>query len=115
MIPPSGLTSSLTAAGSLPSPGISDMLPQTAVTKPAPARSCTSLTVSTKPDGAPFNFGLSENEYCVFAMQTGKWPNPLSCSLFAARAAAGSKATLPARYTCVATVRIFSASGSSGG
>ena len=50
------------------------MLPAIATTKPAPAESETSLTVSVHPDGAPFSFGSSENEYCVLAMQTGKRP-----------------------------------------
>ncbi len=38
----------------------------------------TSLIGSIKPDGAPFNSALSENEYCVLAIQIGKSLKPLN-------------------------------------
>ena len=48
------------------------MSPQTTTTNPAPAESRTSRTCSSWPEGAPSRAGSVENEYCVFAMQTGR-------------------------------------------
>ena len=48
--------------------------PQIATMNPAPADSRTSRTGTVWPVGAPRRFGSVENEYCVFAMQTGRLP-----------------------------------------
>ena len=68
------MTSSLCACGTLPSPGISIMLPAMATTKPAPADSDASEMVSVQSEGAPISLASSLNEYCVLAMHTGRWP-----------------------------------------
>ena len=52
-------------------PGIVMMSPQTITTNSAPAASRTSRTFTMCPDGAPRSCGSVENEYCVFATQTG--------------------------------------------
>ena len=57
-------------------PGIVMMSPHTTTTNPAPAASRTSRIFSRWPLGAPRNFASLENEYCVFAMQTGRCPYP---------------------------------------
>ena len=59
------------AEGSFGSPGIVITSPQTITTNSAPAASRTSRTLTTWPDGAPRSSGSVENEYCVFATQTG--------------------------------------------
>ena len=48
--------------------------PQTTTMNSAPADSRTSRTGTMWPVGAPRRFGSVENEYCVLAMQTGRWP-----------------------------------------
>ena len=60
--------------------------PQITTTNPAPLDNLTSLIGKVCPEGAPFNFGSVEKLYCVFAIQTGNFPNPassifLTCSL----------------------------------
>ena len=50
--------------------------PTSGTKKPAPADNRTSPIGNVKPVGAPFMFGSCENEYCVFAMHTGKLPKP---------------------------------------
>ncbi len=60
------------ARGSLGNPGISIMLPEIATTKPAPAESDASVIFNVHPVGAPISLGLSESEYCVLAMHTGR-------------------------------------------
>ena len=64
----------LTAAGTLASPGIKVISPHTGTMKPAPPEMFTSLTVSVHPIGAPFFFGSSLIDACVFAIQTGRPP-----------------------------------------
>ena len=59
------------ADGTLGSPGIVMMSPHTMTMNSAPAASRTSRMLSTWPDGAPRSCGSVENEYCVFATQTG--------------------------------------------
>ena len=45
---------------------------------PAPLEILRSRTGIVKPVGTPFASGFVENEYCVFAIQTGNCPNPYS-------------------------------------
>src|ERR1700704_5431195 len=84
-ISPFAFTSTLAAREILGRPGISIMLPAIATMKPAPAEREASLILSVQPVGAPGSLGLSENEYCVLAMQTGNWENDqsLNCCSFA--------------------------------
>src|SRR5258707_1139576 len=84
VISPFAFTSTLAARETLGRPGISIMFPAIATMNPAPAERDASLMLSVQPEGAPRSLGLSENEYCVFAMQTGSLPKPQSlncCSL----------------------------------
>ena len=84
------------AAGTLGSPGIRVSVPQTGTTNPAPDDSWTSLTFRTHPLGAPFCLESSVREACVFAMHTGRLPNP-SASIWAmVFSAAGVYVTDPA-------------------
>ena len=55
--------------------------PQTTTKNSAPLDNLTSLTDSVWPDGAPFSLRSVEKLYCVFAIQTGNFPNP-ACSIF---------------------------------
>ena len=55
---------------------MSIMFPATATTKPAPAESEASVTLSVQPVGAPITLGLSVSEYWVLAMQTGRPTEP---------------------------------------
>src|SRR5215470_12087788 len=71
VISPLAFTSTLAARETLGKPGISIMLPAMATMNPAPAERDASLMLSVHPVGAPSSLGLSENEYCVLAMQTG--------------------------------------------
>ena len=75
-ISPAESTSILSAAGCLPSPGMSMMLPATATTNPAPPLTMMSRTCTVKPEGRPTSLALSEREYCVLAMMTGVFPYP---------------------------------------
>src|SRR5258708_35054503 len=68
----------LAARETLGRPGISIMFPEITTTKPAPAESDASVILSVQPEGAPSSLGLSENEYCVLAMQTGSLAKPQS-------------------------------------
>ena len=61
-------------AGLEGNPGIVIMLPSIATTKPAPALSLNSLTGSVNPLGAPNLPASWDNDYCVLAMQTGRFP-----------------------------------------
>ena len=71
VILPSSQTSIPSAAGTFGSPGIVIISPAYATMKPAPALTFIPLIVMRKEEGAPVFFGSSENEYWVFAMQTG--------------------------------------------
>ena len=62
------------AAGFRGRPGMVMISPQITTTKPAPADSRTSRTGTECPTGAPRSDGSVENEYCVLAMQIGRWP-----------------------------------------
>ena len=62
------------AAGFFGRPGIVMREPQTKTTKPAPAARRTSRTSTTWPDGAPRSASSVVNDFCVFAMHTGRWP-----------------------------------------
>ena len=68
------------AAGTFGRPGMVIMSPQIATTNSAPAESRSSRTGTSWPSGAPLREGSVEKLYWVFAMQTGKWPYPPSCS-----------------------------------
>ena len=81
------------AAGTLGSPGIVKILPVSATRNPAPAETLTVRTVTVKPSGAPSFFASSEKEYCVFAMQTGRSPNPSAESRAISPSASGVYAT----------------------
>ena len=56
----------------------------------------TSLTVTSKPFGAPRSVGLSESEYWVFATQTGSLSPPRATTSASAFSACGVKFTLSA-------------------
>ena len=71
---PSASTSIVSAPGVLGSPGIVRMSPAYATTKPAPAASLASRTLTVKPRGRPSFRGSSESELCVLAMHTGSRP-----------------------------------------
>ena len=77
---PVSSTSIRSAAGDFGSPGMVMMSPVSATMKPAPAETLSFRTVRVKPSGAPSFAGSSENEYCVFAMQTGREPKPSASS-----------------------------------
>ena len=63
------------AAGTLGRPGMAMISPVKATTKPAPALKRTWRTVMVKSSGRPVFLGSSERDYCVLAMQTGKFPS----------------------------------------
>ena len=71
----------MSADGTLGSPGIVIIDPQTTTTNSAPLDNLTSLIDNVWPDGAPFNLESVEKLYWVFAIQTGNFPNP-ACSIF---------------------------------
>ena len=58
----------LYAAGCFGSPGIVITAPVNTTTKPAPAETYASRTVTSKFSGRPKSAGSSDREYCVFAM-----------------------------------------------
>ena len=62
------------AAGTLGNPGMVMISPHTTTINSAPDESLTSLTGKTWPLGAPFKLGSVEKLYCVFAIQTGRFP-----------------------------------------
>ena len=76
VISPSAFTSMAAAREIFGSPGMSIMFPAITTTKPAPEDSDASVMFSVQPVGAPINFGLSDREYCVFAMHTGNFAKP---------------------------------------
>ena len=57
--------------------------------KPAPTEARASLTGSRQPAGAPLSFGSEDSDSWVFAMQTGRPPNPLRSKASSCLAAAG--------------------------
>ncbi len=57
-------------------PGIRIISPRIGITKPAPAAYSNSLTVTIKFLGRPIFVSLSENDFCVLAIQTGKLSKP---------------------------------------
>src|ERR1051326_7509074 len=84
IISPLSFTSMPTARETFGNPGMSIMFPEITTTNPAPAESEASVTFSVQPVGAPRSLGLSLNEYCVLAIQTGSLPKHQSlncCSL----------------------------------
>src|SRR5215831_16309373 len=93
MILPESSTSIDAARETFGSPGISIMLPEIATTKPAPAESDAFVTLRVQPLGAPRSFGLSESEYCVFAIHTGSFAYPQSENCFSWAAAWSEKFT----------------------
>ena len=78
------------------------MVPVTGMRKPAPAAISMWLTVSSNPSGLPSSFGLSENEYCVLAMQTGSRSKPRCSISFRFLAASGERVQVSA--TVIVTV-----------
>ena len=60
------------AAGCFGSPGIFRIFPVITTMNPAPLEIEMSFTCILKFEGRPNKAGLSEIEYCVFAMQTGR-------------------------------------------
>jgi len=81
------------AAGTFGNPGMVMMSPVSATMNPAPALTFSWRTLSVKPLGAPSSVALSENEYCVLAMQMGSPPKPRSVSCFICFFASGLKVT----------------------
>ena len=77
------------AAGIFGRPGIVIILPVIATMKPAPAFRIISLTVILNGSSHCRFFGSSENEYCVFAIQIGKFPKPKSFICFGDRVSLG--------------------------
>ena len=63
-------------AGCAGSPGIRIMSPVIGTKNPAPAAISISLTVIVNPFGLPNKAGLSDNDFCVFAIQTGSPSKP---------------------------------------
>ena len=61
----------LSAEGTFGRPGMVMTSPQITTTNSAPAASRTSRTLTVWPLGAPRSCGSVENEYWVFATQTG--------------------------------------------
>ena len=99
------------AAGILGSPGIVIIEPQTTTKNSAPLDNLTSLIGKVWSDGAPFNLGSVEKLYWVFAIQTGKPPNP-ACSIFFICSLVVSLMSIPfALYISFATFSIFSKIG----
>ena len=68
----------LSAAGRLGKPGITITSPVRHTRNPAPLATRISVTLIVKPVGAPSNAGLSDKEYCVLAIHTGKLSRPHS-------------------------------------
>ena len=66
----------LLAAGTFGSPGIVIISPLKATINPAPIDGFKSRIVIVNPFGLANNFGLSDNEYCVLAIQIGKLSQP---------------------------------------
>ena len=62
------------AAGTLGSPGMVIISPQTTTINSAPLESLTSFIGTLCPLGAPLSVGSVEKLYWVFAMQIGKSP-----------------------------------------
>ena len=63
-------------AGSSGRPGIRIISPVMGTTNPAPASISISLTVIRNPVGRPIRSGLSENDFCVFAIQMAAPSSP---------------------------------------
>ena len=76
--------------------------------KPAPAAISISLTEIIKSFGLPINFGLSDNDFCVFAIQIGKFSYPKSAMVFKFCLAKFEYSTFFAPYILVAMVLILS-------
>ena len=68
----------LSAAGRLGKPGITITSPVRHTRNPAPLATRISVTLIVNPVGAPNRAGLSDKEYCVFAIHTGKLSRPHS-------------------------------------
>ena len=67
----------LLAAGTFGRPGIVIISPLKATINPAPTDGFKSLIVTVNPSGLANNFGLSDYEYCDFAIQIGNLSHPL--------------------------------------
>jgi hypothetical protein len=63
----------LTAAGTFGSPGIVITFPVLTTINPAPPLNSTDLTVILNGSFIINFFGSSDNEYCVFAIHTGRF------------------------------------------
>ena len=87
--------------------------PLIATKKPAPVLGIKSLIVTLKPLGFPNNVGSSDKEYCVFATQIGKLPNPCDSYFFILFKTFLEKVTSSAPYISFAIVLILSAIGKS--
>ena len=62
------------AAGTFGKPGMVMIEPVRATTKPAPALTFTSRTVTVEPSGAPRTVWSSVKDYWVLSMQIGSLP-----------------------------------------
>ena len=69
-------------AGWAGKPGMRMISPVIGIKKPAPAAISISLIVIIKSLGLPNNFGLSDSDFWVLAMHTGRWFNPKSDIFF---------------------------------
>ena len=97
IISPWALIPIFSAAGTFGKPGMVIISPQTATTKPAPADNRTSRIGTICPVGAPSAAGSVEKLYCVFAMQTGRWPYPAFSQSASWRSTLGSATAAAAR------------------
>ena len=82
--------------------------PVKATTKPAPAFTYTSLIWIVKFSGRPSNVASSDREYWFFAIQIGRFPNPILSILASCFSAAGAYSTELAPYISFEIVSIFS-------
>src|SRR5215470_2626651 len=96
LIFPESSTSIEAARETFGRPGINIILPEITTTKPAPAESEALVTLRVHLVGAPSRLGSSVNEYCVLAMQTGKFPYPQSENCFSLAWAWSENFTSPA-------------------
>src|SRR5699024_2896385 len=75
--------------------------------KPAPTDGCNSLIEIVKSSWRPNKLGLSDNEYCVFAIQTGNFPHLCSSYKIICFLASDDNSISAAPYTSWATFLIL--------
>mmetsp|Transcript_11659 Transcript_11659/g.28664 ORF Transcript_11659/g.28664 Transcript_11659/m.28664 type:complete len:387 (-) Transcript_11659:843-2003(-) len=87
--------------------------PQIGYRNPAPTQLRISLTKMRKPVGTPLAPGSQLNEYCVFAMQIGRFPKPLLSYCAICCSANSEKSTPSAPYISLLMASTFARMGSS--